>query len=79
MGFQQTIGQASSLQAELYALRDGLQMSANFNCRPIEIEVDAATVTILVNNQSEDRMRNYDRFWKHIFVVLSIEQVYVIV
>ena len=49
-GFARAIGIATRVEAELWALRDGLQLCAELNVEAIEVELDAKVVMEWVSN-----------------------------
>ena len=49
-GFTRAIGWANSLEAELWAIRDGLTLCILPQIQAIEIEIDASSVVILLSN-----------------------------
>ena len=51
-GFSRNIGIASSFIAELWALRDGLQLCKNLNLLSFDIQIDAKAVVELLTNPS---------------------------
>ena len=56
MSFSRNIGTASSLMAELWAIRDGLMLCVGKNMAMVEIELDAkAVVDMLRNPQYSNR------------------------
>ena len=49
-GFTRNIGVATSVEAELWALRDGLDLCLSLNILAVEIEIDAKVVVDWINN-----------------------------
>ena len=49
-GFTRNIGVATSVEAELWALRDGLALCLSLNIPAVEIEIDAKVVVDWINN-----------------------------
>ena len=52
MGFSGKIGIASSLMAELWAIRDGLMLCVDRNLVMVEIELDAKSVVDMLRNSN---------------------------
>ena len=50
VGFSRNIGIASSLMAELWAIRDGLMLCVERNLDMVEIEMDAKAVVDMLGN-----------------------------
>ena len=53
-GFARGIGYTNSILAELWALRDGLLLAKEMRIQQLLIELDALSVVILMNNESEN-------------------------
>ena len=53
-GFARGIGYTNSILAELWALRDGLLLAKEMRIQQLIIELDALSVVILMNNESEN-------------------------
>ncbi len=51
-GFSQTIGHTTSVQAELRALLDGLQLALEFHITHLDIEMDFLVAVDLVSSRS---------------------------
>lgn len=52
IGFSRRIGRVDSFVAEIWALRDGLQLCHQMNVRPVMIELDAKALVDVFNNSS---------------------------
>ncbi|KAK9993884.1 hypothetical protein SO802_023587 [Lithocarpus litseifolius] len=52
IGFSRRIGRADSFVAEIWALRDGLQLCHQINARAVMIELDAKSLVEVLNNSS---------------------------
>ena len=52
MGFSRKIGRADSFVAEIWALRDGLQLCRHLNIGAVVIELDAKSLVEVLNNSS---------------------------
>ena len=53
-GFARGLGFTNSILAELWALRDGLRLAKELGFQRLIIELDALSVVILMNNESEN-------------------------
>ena len=53
-GFARGLGFTNSILAELWALRDGLRLAKELGFQQLIIELDALSVVILMNNESEN-------------------------
>ena len=52
IGFSRRIGRVDSFIAEIWALRDGLQLCHQMNVRAVMIELDAKALVDVFNNSS---------------------------
>ena len=52
MGFSRKIGRADSFVAEIWALRDGLQLCCHLNIGAVVIELDAKSLVDVLNKSS---------------------------
>lgn len=55
-GFTHNIGVATSVEAELWALRDGLALCLSLNILVVEIETDARVVFDWINNSNTSNL-----------------------
>ena len=53
VGFSRTIGVTSSFEAELGALRDGLNICVNKNFQAVEVELDAKAIIDVLQNPTQ--------------------------
>ena len=53
VGFSRRIGITSSFEAELWALRDGLNICVNKNFQAVEVELDAKAIIDVLQNPSQ--------------------------
>lgn len=76
-GFSRCMGNTTSVMAEFYALRDGLQLASQMGISCLEVELDAKIVVNLVlsnsmPNRAYSTLLNYCRFQQvkvtHIFL-----------
>lgn len=53
VGFSRRIGVTSSFEAELGALRDGLNICVNKNFQAVEVELDAKAIIDVLQNPTQ--------------------------
>ena len=51
-GFSRNIGYATSMTAELWALRDGLNMAVSLNYQPLIVELDSSDVIAMLTSHT---------------------------
>ena len=55
-GYARGIGHTNSFIAELWALRDGLNLAREMGLNKLIIELDALSIVLLMNNEAENIM-----------------------
>lgn len=55
-GFSRAIGITTSVGAELWAVRDGLQLASDLRITTIQLKIDAQYVANMLNGKSNDNL-----------------------
>ena len=76
--FARNIGNTTSFLAELWALRDGLQMCLQMHINALEVELDAKVISDLMNNTGSLNATNYAIVANCRVLISQISQVKVI-